>query len=437
MARQRRPVVAMAVAAVAAGLVVGWAVFTPVTAVAGGALVDGATSAGGVLPKAASVSEVAPTLGWRRSAGGSVVRVEAFDQVCGDSSSAVVVLQRTATCPCHVDVSVEAATAKGRGDGGLSTYVMTADAHAAWAQSGFSGRPRSLRAFSREGIPPGGRHAMTGQLLNVTGTHHVVVARPPGGTSCVAKAEVRFVPVPTPCPVLSSDSRMVLQDDGRQKRIVGGRGARSPVEQQFNVALFYYGSIEPYCMGSLIAVSATPAVLTAAHCVTGGNTVPPDFVSVGGYTTTSGLRLRVTSTSVHPDHSPFTLVNDVAILTLEPHAALPASSSVALDAGGAVDAGDIVSATGFGAVEENGWKSPVLRKVDLQVVDLAKCRAALGVIRESQICAGGIGGCDACQGDSGGPLFMQRASSGQRIQVGVVSFGVGCARPGLPGGTIR
>ena len=38
------------------------------------------------------------------------------------------------------------------------------------------------------------------------------------------------------------------------------------------------------------------------------------------------------------------------------------------------------------------------------------------------------GGKDSCQGDSGGPIMN---SAG--VQVGVVSFGSGCARPGVPG----
>jgi secreted trypsin-like serine protease len=41
------------------------------------------------------------------------------------------------------------------------------------------------------------------------------------------------------------------------------------------------------------------------------------------------------------------------------------------------------------------------------------------------------GGSDACFGDSGGPLLVGRGSTLR--QVGIVSFGLGCGRPGHPG----
>jgi secreted trypsin-like serine protease len=55
------------------------------------------------------------------------------------------------------------------------------------------------------------------------------------------------------------------------------------------------------------------------------------------------------------------------------------------------------------------------------------------IIASNEICAGyTAGGVDTCQGDSGGPMFRRDASNAW-IQVGIVSWGDGCARRNKPG----
>ena len=106
--------------------------------------------------------------------------------------------------------------------------------------------------------------------------------------------------------------------------------------------------------------------------------------------------------------------------------------------GETVGAGDMVTVTGWGAVNpDRSGHSEVLLGVTLPVVSNETCQSSFAKqpnyantpISKAMLCAGLTeGGMDACSGDSGGPLSI--SVSGVRTLEGVVSWGPDlCAQP--------
>ncbi|KAG7211727.1 hypothetical protein KM043_010973 [Ampulex compressa] len=95
--------------------------------------------------------------------------------------------------------------------------------------------------------------------------------------------------------------------------------------------------------------------------------------------------------------------------------------------------GQNVKVTGWGRVTTHGGASRFLRQATLKVMPFEICaNTSFGEhLTESMLCAYNDNK-DACQGDSGGPLLYKRYDEKYEV-IGVVSWGIGCAKPGMPG----
>ena len=255
----------------------------------------------------------------------------------------------------------------------------------------------------------------------------------------------------------SASAAAPAPDDDRlaQPSIIGGQDARQG-QFPFMVSIQRPGldGVEHFCGGTLISPSA---VLTAAHCVYGyargePDRDPADLVLVINRAhlgaATSGVVRRVSRGGgnfqiyVHPDWPPKGgSGTDAAVVLLDesvpgvPIIRLPSPGSDVFERPGTQ-----LTTAGWGNMSSDDFEPATqLQWVQVPILAPWECSFAYpGPEPEDmfdpqrQVCAG-VTGRDSCQGDSGGPLFATTPNGGPAVQVGIVSWGIGCAMTGYPG----
>ena len=254
-------------------------------------------------------------------------------------------------------------------------------------------------------------------------------------------------------PLHAQESPAAADEDGG--RVIGGKPAARG-KWPWQVKIFapdpeHRGRFGGHCGGSLIAPHW---ILTAAHCVTNGRSGRQDLFArdllivegkskidrVLSVDSPDSAGLAVEKVIIHPEFDRKIFANDIALLKLSvPAVSKPAALAAAGDEAIVEQPGRKAVVTGWGYVKaDHGWDDKYLptelQEVELPIASREDCRAGyrdssmrMNPIDQRNVCAGyAKGGKDACQGDSGGPLVAQKPDRSW-VQIGVVSWGAGCA----------
>ena len=224
----------------------------------------------------------------------------------------------------------------------------------------------------------------------------------------------------------TSEATPTTDEDGNDEpeisvRIVGGVAASSGEFRSFGRSAGGGG----LCGCTLIH---SDICLTAGHCKGAFKQVLIGGTALDG---TGSEYISVIGEYRHPRFSMTTVSNDIMLVKLARKSKAPIQrlnydTTIPKE-------GQALTVIGFGYTNPNAQKAASkLQKVSITMLNFKTCAkfwAAKGYKLDSRnICAGVMkGGKDSCFGDSGGPLLTKSG-----VQVGIVSFGIGCAMKNTP-----
>lgn len=148
------------------------------------------------------------------------------------------------------------------------------------------------------------------------------------------------------------------------------------------------------------------------------------------YHNNGGQLIDVAEVFIHPLYNPGTYDYDVSIMKTSGSLSFDDTIQPISLTNDEAPAGSLTTVSGWGDLYPGGDMSLILQAVEVSLITRLACQGKYGFskITDQMICAGSEnGGKDSCQGDSGGPLIFNG------VQIGVVSWGNGCADYRYPG----
>ncbi|KAL7542549.1 hypothetical protein ACHAWF_007202 [Thalassiosira exigua] len=224
-----------------------------------------------------------------------------------------------------------------------------------------------------------------------------------------------------------------------QTRIIGGASISDNEEHSYTVSIRdRYGN--HYCGGTLVS---RDCVLTAAHCTDAIANRGPITVVIGRRKLSDqsvGEELKVRREVLHPQFDNLDWRYDFAILLLRRPTLTKVKISKLNSEPYIPRRGDLVTVLGWGDIDPNEDSvitADELQEADLRILSNKQCTSIegsykglslsySGFIQDEMMCAKNRRR-DSCQGDSGGPLTYGG------VQVGLISWGVGCLHRDFPG----